>query len=188
MASVYSSNTASVCPMLRPRTRPCLSLLSPLRSLQHHNNTCTPLISLHLVSKPPLPRYFSVVPPQRSSQTPDKPTEKENKPKLGVTSLRENIYTLPNVLTVSRILACPVLGWAIVQDDFVMATSLLVYAGLTDLVRTLIPWLLPLLFILVFQFFVNRCICSFGIVGRRVLGEKIQDAICAWDYFGSCSR
>ncbi|KAI0759342.1 CDP-alcohol phosphatidyltransferase-domain-containing protein [Irpex lacteus] len=46
----------------------------------------------------------------------------------------ENIYTYPNLLTVSRILACPVLGWAIVQDNFVLATSLLAYAGLTDLV------------------------------------------------------
>ncbi|KAI0692520.1 CDP-alcohol phosphatidyltransferase-domain-containing protein [Cytidiella melzeri] len=44
----------------------------------------------------------------------------------------ENIYTLPNLLTVSRILACPLLGWAIVHDNFVLATSLLAYAGLTD--------------------------------------------------------
>lgn len=49
-------------------------------------------------------------------------------------TLRENIYTIPNLLTASRILACPVLGYAIVQDNFVVATSLLVYAGLTDLV------------------------------------------------------
>jgi len=49
-------------------------------------------------------------------------------------TLRENIYTIPNLLTVSRILACPVLGYAIVQENFVAATALLVYAGLTDLV------------------------------------------------------
>lgn len=49
-------------------------------------------------------------------------------------TLRENIYTVPNLLTVSRIIACPVLGYAIVHDNFVVATSLLVYAGLTDLV------------------------------------------------------
>ncbi|KAI0923628.1 hypothetical protein AcW1_006528 [Taiwanofungus camphoratus] len=34
----------------------------------------------------------------------------------------------------SRILACPVLGWSIIHDDFYTATALLVYAGLTDLV------------------------------------------------------
>lgn len=47
---------------------------------------------------------------------------------------RENIYTIPNLLTVSRIIACPVLGWAIVHDNFEFATALLVYAGLTDTV------------------------------------------------------
>ena len=50
-------------------------------------------------------------------------------------ALRENIYTIPNLLTVSRIIACPVLGLAIVNDNFYAATGLLVYAGLTDLVR-----------------------------------------------------
>ncbi|EPT03049.1 hypothetical protein FOMPIDRAFT_1022636 [Fomitopsis schrenkii] len=49
-------------------------------------------------------------------------------------TLRENIYTIPNLLTVSRIIACPVLGWAIVHDNFEFATALLVYAGLTDTV------------------------------------------------------
>ncbi|KAH0836766.1 CDP-alcohol phosphatidyltransferase-domain-containing protein [Lanmaoa asiatica] len=49
-------------------------------------------------------------------------------------TLRENIYTLPNLLTASRILACPVLGWSIFHDDFYLATGLLVYAGLSDLV------------------------------------------------------
>ncbi len=45
-----------------------------------------------------------------------------------------NIYTIPNALTVSRILACPVLGWSILNSNFKLATGLLVYAGLTDLV------------------------------------------------------
>ncbi|KAL7280738.1 CDP-diacylglycerol--glycerol-3-phosphate 3-phosphatidyltransferase [Trametes coccinea BRFM310] len=49
-------------------------------------------------------------------------------------TIRENIYTIPNLLTLSRIAACPVLGWSIVNDDFYLATGLLVYAGLTDLV------------------------------------------------------
>lgn len=49
-------------------------------------------------------------------------------------TLRENIYTIPNLLTASRILACPVLGWSIFHDDFYLATGLLVYAGLSDIV------------------------------------------------------
>ena len=47
----------------------------------------------------------------------------------------EKIWTIPNGLTISRILSCPVLGYAILHDDFYVATGLLVYAGLTDLVR-----------------------------------------------------
>lgn len=60
--------------------------------------------------------------------------EPGKRPRKLTETLHENIYTIPNLLTVSRILACPVLGYAIVQDNFVAATALLVYAGLTDLV------------------------------------------------------
>ena len=47
----------------------------------------------------------------------------------------EKIWTIPNILTASRILSCPVLGYAILHDSFYVATGLLVYAGLTDFVR-----------------------------------------------------
>ena len=47
-------------------------------------------------------------------------------------SLRENIYTFPNLLTVSRIVACPALGWSILSDNYSAATCLLLYAGITD--------------------------------------------------------
>ncbi|KAF5316159.1 hypothetical protein D9619_006290 [Psilocybe cf. subviscida] len=47
-------------------------------------------------------------------------------------TIRENIYTIPNILTVSRILACPILGWSILDGNYTLATGLLVYAGLTD--------------------------------------------------------
>ncbi|KAF9006189.1 CDP-alcohol phosphatidyltransferase-domain-containing protein [Cyathus striatus] len=57
------------------------------------------------------------------------PKESPGKP-----SIRENIYTIPNLLTVSRIVACPVIGWSILQGNYHLATGLLVYAGLTDLV------------------------------------------------------
>ncbi|KAF9269221.1 CDP-diacylglycerol--glycerol-3-phosphate 3-phosphatidyltransferase [Marasmius fiardii PR-910] len=48
-------------------------------------------------------------------------------------TLRENIYTVPNLLTTSRILACPVIGYSILNGQFQVATYLLIYAGLTDL-------------------------------------------------------
>ncbi|KAJ7066449.1 CDP-alcohol phosphatidyltransferase-domain-containing protein [Mycena amicta] len=55
------------------------------------------------------------------------------KPETKPTTTKENIYTLPNLLTLSRIAACPVLGWSVLNGEFHIATSLLVYAGLTDL-------------------------------------------------------
>lgn len=56
------------------------------------------------------------------------------KPAPEKSTIRENIYTIPNFLTLSRILACPVLGWSILHNDFYLATGLLVYAGLSDTV------------------------------------------------------
>lgn len=72
-----------------------------------------------------------------SNPSPDrKERDEPDSAKSGSATIHENIYTLPNLLTVSRILSCPVLGWAIVADRFHLATALLVYAGLTDLVCT----------------------------------------------------
>ena len=62
-------------------------------------------------------------------------------PKLP-TALRENIYTIPNALTVSRILSCPVLGWSILNGRYHLATGLLVYAGLSDWVCNLLSLLI----------------------------------------------
>ncbi|KAF2738516.1 hypothetical protein EJ04DRAFT_549748 [Polyplosphaeria fusca] len=49
-------------------------------------------------------------------------------------SLRhENIYTLPNILTFSRLIATPVIGYLIVQHHHLYAFSLFAYAGFSDL-------------------------------------------------------
>lgn len=63
-----------------------------------------------------------------------RPAFSTEQPKQKPPALRENIYTLPNFLTASRILACPVIGWSVLEGQFELATSLLLYAGLTDLV------------------------------------------------------
>ena len=47
---------------------------------------------------------------------------------------RENIYNLPNFLTVSRLIAAPVTAYLLVHDQFNWALALFVYAGFTDLV------------------------------------------------------
>ncbi|KAG6334364.1 hypothetical protein ID866_4725 [Astraeus odoratus] len=57
-----------------------------------------------------------------------------NKASPAKVTIRENIYTLPNLLTMSRILTCPVLGWSILDSNFHLATGLLVYAGLSDII------------------------------------------------------
>ncbi|EAW08670.1 cardiolipin synthase [Aspergillus clavatus NRRL 1] len=46
----------------------------------------------------------------------------------------ENIYTIPNILTFSRLVAAPLVGYFLVHDQHAAALSLFVYAGLTDLV------------------------------------------------------
>lgn len=46
---------------------------------------------------------------------------------------RENIYTLPNLLTVSRLIAAPFVGYCILHDQHAWALGLFAYAGITDL-------------------------------------------------------
>ena len=86
------------------------------------------------------PRAFSTTLLRRQQQQPARRDEKDEDGSVatsssGKPSIRENIYTIPNFLTASRILACPVLGWSILDSNYELATGLLVYAGLTDLVR-----------------------------------------------------
>lgn len=74
-------------------------------------------------------RQHYQLPTHSSPQSPPPltPEPKDNKP-----ALRENIYTIPNALTASRILSCPVLGWAILEGRYGLASGILLYAGVTD--------------------------------------------------------
>ncbi|KAJ8613067.1 hypothetical protein MRB53_037119 [Persea americana] len=45
----------------------------------------------------------------------------------------ENIYTLPNILTASRLLATPAVGYLILTEQHTLALALFFYAGVTDL-------------------------------------------------------
>ncbi|KAK4548512.1 hypothetical protein LTR36_009422 [Oleoguttula mirabilis] len=47
---------------------------------------------------------------------------------------RENIYNLPNFLTVTRLIAAPVTAYLVVHDQHTWALALFAYAGFTDLV------------------------------------------------------
>lgn len=46
----------------------------------------------------------------------------------------ENIYTVPNALTFSRLLAAPAIGYLVLHDYHAWAVGLFAYAGITDLV------------------------------------------------------
>ena len=49
-------------------------------------------------------------------------------------ALHENAYTLPNILTFSRLLSAPLIGYLLVTDLHIPALSLFIYAGFTDLI------------------------------------------------------
>lgn len=48
---------------------------------------------------------------------------------------KEDIFTIPNLLSTLRILATPVLGYLIVTEDYTSSIALFGFAGLTDMVR-----------------------------------------------------
>ena len=54
--------------------------------------------------------------------------------KLPMGKSHENIYTVPNILTFTRLVAAPVVGYLLVHDYHAAALSLFAYAGITDLV------------------------------------------------------
>lgn len=63
-----------------------------------------------------------------------KEDEKRPSPFSTLLPTHENIYTLPNILTFSRLVAAPVVGYLIIHDMHMPALGLFVYAGVTDLV------------------------------------------------------
>lgn len=63
-----------------------------------------------------------------------RPTKIPLKERLLPLSAHENIYTLPNFLTATRLVAAPVIGYLVLHDYHTLALSLFVYAGVTDLV------------------------------------------------------
>ncbi|KAI9762294.1 MAG: hypothetical protein M4579_000442 [Chaenotheca gracillima] len=76
--------------------------------------------------------------PSESPPPPPSPRKKplkEIRAKL-VSSLtpHENIYTVPNILTFSRLIAAPVIGYLVLHDYHAWAVGLFAYAGITDLV------------------------------------------------------
>ncbi|WVQ61959.1 uncharacterized protein L199_000092 [Kwoniella botswanensis] len=99
-----------------------------------------PTLSLAILS-PKWTRYYSqkpVVPndktsiPASSSIEPKPATSIPPLPASDEAELHESPYTLPNALTLARIIACPFLGYTIVQGDFAWATGILFASGVSD--------------------------------------------------------
>lgn len=72
-----------------------------------------------------VPRRLVHVPP---------PTAATEREKTSKPVVHENIYTIPNFLTASRLAAAPVIGYAILTGSHTLALSLFAYAAVTDLV------------------------------------------------------
>lgn len=70
------------------------------------------------------------------SRSPEAPPRKESRLRKVLPSLptaHENIYTIPNMLTFSRLVAAPFIGYTILHDHHAWAFGLFAYAGITDL-------------------------------------------------------
>ena len=54
--------------------------------------------------------------------------------KISAPVIYENIYTIPNILTFSRLALAPVIGYLIIRDSYSVAMALFVVSGITDMV------------------------------------------------------
>ncbi|KAF4336245.1 CDP-diacylglycerol-glycerol-3-phosphate 3-phosphatidyltransferase [Fusarium beomiforme] len=57
----------------------------------------------------------------------------DTKPSRPAAVLHEDIYTLPNILTFTRLVAAPIIGYLVLHDQHAWAVGLFAYAGVTDL-------------------------------------------------------
>jgi CDP-alcohol phosphatidyltransferase len=119
----------SQCPS-RFTARPIIPFTRALSSLRP--SVVRPIAPSHpLASFPRNPlRHRPRLPPASSSLLLHRPLSTPAPRK----ERRENIYTIPNILTFSRILATPIIAYLILVEKPYLATSLLLYAGLTDLI------------------------------------------------------
>ncbi|OBT99106.1 hypothetical protein VE01_02349 [Pseudogymnoascus verrucosus] len=103
-------------------------------SLKLSNGSFTPRLGLY--------RNYSSE-PEKKPQTSESndPSPKGLKPlksnvvkALAQLTPHENIYTIPNFLTLTRLIAAPIVGYLVLNDAHAWALGLFAYAGITDLV------------------------------------------------------
>ncbi|WVQ77119.1 hypothetical protein IAR50_006802 [Cryptococcus sp. DSM 104548] len=87
-----------------------------------------------LLGKQGLIRFISTGKPENKDKPPASATPTSSTPLSpeAQKDLYESPYTIPNALTLARLLACPLLGYEIVQGDYALATGILFASGVTD--------------------------------------------------------
>ncbi|RFU35869.1 hypothetical protein B7463_g522, partial [Scytalidium lignicola] len=88
-------------------------------------------------AKPDVPNRMAEAKSKESGEVPRSKPLSQKRPILkALTKLtpRENIYTIPNMLTFSRLVAAPIIGYLVLHDYHTWALGLFAYAGITDLV------------------------------------------------------
>jgi len=113
-----------------------LSLGRPRSKLYIWNSSRPNIIQKQSSVKSEKTWYSTSKPPDklRSSTTPSPQTKKPLLKVLSQLTPHENIYTIPNILTFSRLIAAPVIGYLVLHDYHAWAVGLFAYAGITDLV------------------------------------------------------
>jgi CDP-alcohol phosphatidyltransferase len=131
--SIALSRTFSV---VRPQSR-FLSLRSsfvPGRSSIRYQSILTKPLLPQLRQGLPLALILPLLPSNQFSTSPSTSPSTPPPPPSPPQEKHENIYTIPNILTFTRLAATPVIAYLILHHQPYLATGLLLYAGLTDLV------------------------------------------------------
>ncbi|KAI7082564.1 hypothetical protein KC352_g41190, partial [Hortaea werneckii] len=134
--SVQASLRRNYCKLASPRHSSKLTSWTRLRSRAVSNESRNPDESRPASTSSP-DKVEKEKPLKRSIENAKERTKAvREKVKSSLTNLtpRENIYNLPNFLTVSRLVAAPVTAYFLVHDHYKWALGLFAYAGITDLV------------------------------------------------------
>lgn len=102
----------------------CVSLH---RSLLHKR-----ALKLTIASFPFVTRNTLRMDRHRSERNVDSPPTETKKSRFII--MRENIYTVPNALSASRLALSPCIGWMISNGHYQLAFGSFIAAGITDLV------------------------------------------------------
>ncbi|UNI16257.1 Cardiolipin synthase (CMP-forming) [Purpureocillium takamizusanense] len=125
-AVVSTPRTAFLLRLLRPSyPRPCFCLPAARRLYSPDRpSSSSPRPS-------PIPAKPTPKPPSRDA--PDSQPRVVSLADAKGDVLHEDIYTIPNFLTLTRLIAAPVIGYLVLHDTHAWAVGLFAYAGVTDL-------------------------------------------------------